>query len=154
MSLFKDDDGKAYLIYSSENNMTMQVCLLSDDYRRPTKTYSRILVNRNREAPAMFKYNSKYYLITSLCTGWAPNAAICAVADNPLGPFKDNGNPCRGPGAEKTFNSQSTYVLPIKDKPDSFIFMADRWNKLDLERSDYLWIPFKVESGKVVIKQN
>ena len=154
MSVFKDDDGKAYLIYSSENNMTMQVCLLSDDYQRPTKNYSRILIGRNREAPAMFKYNGKYYLITSLCTGWAPNAAVCAVADNPLGPFKDNGNPCQGPGAETTFNAQSTYVLPLKDKPGTYIFMADRWNKLDLEKSDYLWVPFKVENGKVIIRQN
>lgn len=32
MTVFKDDDGKAYLIYPSENNLTMQICLLSDDY--------------------------------------------------------------------------------------------------------------------------
>lgn len=154
MTLFKDDNGKAYLIYSSEQNNTMQVCLLSDDYLRATKTFSRILVNRRREAPALFKNSGKYYLITSSCTGWSPNAATYAVADNPLGPYKEYGNPCKGPGADLTYEAQSTYVLPIEGKPGSYIFMADRWNKLDLEKSDYLWLPLKVEQGKVVIQGN
>jgi beta-xylosidase len=151
MTLFKDDDGKAYLIYSSEQNNTMQVCLLSDDYLRPTKTYSRILVNHRREAPALFKNEGKYYLITSSCTGWSPNAAACAVADNILGPYKENGNPCDGPGANTTFQSQSTYVLPLKGK-NTYLFMADRWNKTNLEKSDYLWLPLTVNKGKVEIK--
>jgi hypothetical protein len=151
MTVFQDDDGKAYLIYSSEQNKTMQVCLLSDDYLAPTKTFSRILIDRNREAPALFKSGGKYYLITSSCTGWSPNAATYAVADNPLGPYKEYGNPCQGPGAETTFDAQSTYVLPVNGKPGNFIFMADRWNKLDLPKSDYLWLPLKVDNGKVLI---
>ena len=151
MTLFKDDDGKAYLIYSSEQNYTTQVCLLSDDYKRPTKTYSRVLIGKKREAPALFKSEGKYYLITSACSGWSPNAAMYAVADNPLGPYKEFGNPCKGPGAAVTYEAQSTYVLPVKNKPGSFIFMADRWNKLDLEKSDYLWLPLTVTQGKVEI---
>lgn len=151
MTLFKDDDGKAYLIYSSEQNNTMQVCLLSPDYLTPTKTYKRILVNRRREAPAVFKNNGRYYLITSDCTGWSPNAATYAVADKILGPYKEYGNPCKGPGANTTFESQSTYVLPLKEK-NTYLFMADRWNKTDLEKSEYLWLPLKINNGKVEIK--
>jgi beta-xylosidase len=154
MTLFKDDDGKAYLIYSSEQNNTMQVCLLSDDYLRPTKTFSRILVDRRREAPALFKNNGKYYLITSACTGWSPNAATYAVADKPLGPWKEYGNPCKGPGAETSFDAQSSFVLPLEGKTKSYIFMADRWNKTDLERSGYRWLPLRVNNGKVEIKMN
>ena len=135
MTLFKDDDNKAYLIYSSESNNTMHVCLLSDDYLSPTKNWSRILVDRNREAPALFKNKDKYYLVTSACTGWSPNAATYAVASNPLGPWKEYGNPCMGEEAETTFRSQNTFVLPIKEKTDQYIFMADKWNKLDLENS-------------------
>jgi beta-xylosidase len=150
MTLFKDDDGKAYLIYSSEQNNTMQVCLLSDDYLRPTKTYSRILINRRREAPALFKNRGKYYLVTSSCTGWSPNAAIYAVATHVLGPYKEYGNPCEGPGANTTFQSQSTYILPVGK--NNYLFMADRWNKTDLEQSDYIWLPLKMNNGKVEIK--
>ena len=148
MTVFKDDDGKAYLVYSSENNNTMHVCLLNDDYFTPLKTYSRILENRRREAPAMFKSDGKYYLITSDCTGWSPNAASYAVADNPLGPWKEYDNPCKGKGAATTYEAQSTYVLPVNGKKNSFIFMADRWNKTNLPDSRYIWLPLLVKDGK------
>ena len=148
MTLFKDEDNKAYLIYSSENNNTMQVCLLSDDYLSPTKTYKRILINRRREGPAIFKADGKYWLISSDCTGWSPNAATYAVAPHPLGPWKEYGNPCTGPGADTTYGAQSTFVLPLAGTKHSFIFMADRWNKLDLERSTYLWLPLTIVNGK------
>jgi len=151
MTLFKDDDNKAYLIYSSENNNTMHVCLLSDDYLSPTKTWSRILIDRNREAPALFKNQGKYYLVTSACTGWSPNAATYAVASQPLGPWREYGNPCTGEGAGTTFQSQSTFVSPVKGKTDQYIFMADKWNKLDLENSKYVWLPLLIKNGKVEI---
>ncbi len=152
MTLYKDDDDKAYLIYSSESNKTMHVCLLSDDYLSPTKTYTRITSATNREAPAVFKYDNRYYLITSDCTGWSPNPATYAVADSLLGNWKQMGNPCIGKGSENTFQSQSTYVLPLPGQPDTFIFMADRWNKLNLEDSRYIWLPLKMVNDKPVIR--
>jgi sucrose-6-phosphate hydrolase SacC (GH32 family) len=152
MTVFKDDNGKAYLIYASEDNNTMQVCLLSDDYLSPTNKYIRILENQRREAPAMFRHNGKYYLITSLCSGWDPNAAAYAVADSVMGHWQQKGNPCAGKDSATTFYSQSTYVLPLALEKDSFIFMADRWNKLDLEDSRYLWLPLHINNGKIEIK--
>jgi hypothetical protein len=154
MTLFKNDDGKAYLVYSSEQNNTMQVCLLSEDYLSPTKTYSRILIGRKREAPALFKHEGKYYLITSACTGWSPNAATYAVAAHPLGPWKEYDNPCKGAGAETTDGAQSSFVIPVNGKKNSYIFMADQWNKTDLEKSGYLWLPLTVRNGKVEIQRD
>jgi len=150
MSVFQDDNGKAYLIYSSDNNNTMQICELSDDYLSPTKNYIHILENQRREAPAMFKHDGKYYLITSLCSGWDPNAAILSVADSVMGNWTQQGNPCVGKDSATTFNSQSTYVLPLGN--GKFIFMADRWNKTNLEDSRYLWLPIIFKDGKVEIK--
>jgi len=152
MTLFKDDDGKAYLIYASENNMTMQICLLSDDYLSPTTKYIRILENQHREAPALFKWQKKYYLITSLCSGWDANPAKYATANNIMGKWEQKGNPCIGKDSATTFNSQSTYVLPLYKNKGAFIFMADRWNKTNLEKSDYLWLPLTVTNGKIEIK--
>jgi beta-galactosidase len=149
MTVFQDDDGRAYLVYASENNNTMQVCLLSPDYLSPTAVYRRILIGQRREAPAVFKAAGKYYLITSLCSGWDPNAARLAVADSMLGSWEMTGNPCVGPDSATTFLSQSTYVLPMVG--NRFLFMADRWNKTDLEKSGYLWLPFSVRGGKVEI---
>ncbi|WP_206109206.1 glycoside hydrolase family 43 protein [Paenibacillus sp. HB172176] len=152
MTLFKDDDGKAYLLFSSENNSTLHVCLLSDDYLRPTAIYTRNFVNQYREAPAMFKHESKYYLITSGCTGWDPNQAQYAVAASPLGPWETAGNPCSGENAELTFNSQSTHVLRLEGREHAFIFLADRWKKDDLGDSRYVWLPLHMEDGKPVIQ--
>ncbi len=152
MTLFADEDDKAYLIYSSESNKTMHVCLLSDDYLTPTEKYSRITSATNREAPAIFKFNHKYYLITSGCTGWLPNPASYAVAKNILGKWKQMGNPCKGSGANTTFQSQSTFVLPVPDKKGLFIFMADRWNKINLEDSKYVWLPLKMINKKPIIR--
>lgn len=151
MNLFENDDGKAYVFYASENNWTMYVVQLNNQFTGPktpaveNKTWARILVHRMREAPAPFKYHGRYYLITSACTGWRPNEAGYAVADRILGPYISKGNPCIGPGAKNTFGSQSTFVLPVPGQPGKFIFMADRWRPWNLPDSRYVWLPLTMK---------
>lgn len=152
MTVYKDDDGKAYHIFASENNLTMHIALLADDYLSHTTNEKRVLVGLEREAPAMFKHKGKYYLVSSACTGWSPNPAGWATADNPLGDWKQQDNPCTGPNNETTFQSQSTFVLPIQGKEDQFLFMADRWNKTNLEDSRYIWLPLTMNNGKPEIR--
>jgi lysophospholipase L1-like esterase len=69
-----------------------------------------------------------------------------------LGEWVQQGNPCVGEDSATTFHSQSTYVLPVAGQKGRFIFMADRWNKTDLEKSGYLWLPLSVEDGRVQIR--
>ncbi len=154
MTIFKDEDGKAYLIYASENNNTMHICRLSGDYLSPSNNFTRILIDQRREAPAIFKRDGKYYLITSLCSGWSPNAALYSVADSMTGKWENKGNPCIGPGAETTFEAQSSFVLPVNGETDSYIFIADKWNKTNLPDSRYLWLPLHISDNKVEIKNN
>jgi beta-xylosidase len=121
----------------------MHVSLLTDDYLRTAGKYNRIFVGRSMEAPAVFKHGGKYYLIASGCTAWEPNAARSAVADSPMGPWTELGNPCTGEDAQTTFHSQSTFVLPIHDESGRLMFIADRWNPKDLPASRYLWLPLE-----------
>ncbi len=151
MNLFQDDDGRAYVFYAGEGNATMHIVRLNREFTAPELpmvegvTWARAFAGSSREAPAPFKDKGRYYVITSGCTGWAPNAADVAVADHILGPWTSLGNPCTGPEAETTFRSQSTYVLPAPDRrPGDFIFMADRWNPGNLSDSRYTWLPFTV----------
>lgn len=148
MTLFKDDDGKAYHIYSSEENSTLHIAELSDDYFGYTGKYIRVFNGRFMEAPAIFKRNGHYYLIASGCTGWAPNSARSAVSETIWGPWKELGNPCIGENSDITFNSQSTFVLQVKDKKDAFIFMADRWNPQNPIDGRYVWLPIQFVDDK------
>ncbi|MDQ3843028.1 MAG: glycoside hydrolase family 43 protein [Bacteroidota bacterium] len=140
MSLYVDDDGSAYHIYSSRDNYDLRLAKLSDDFLTAT-TKDSMLFSQHREAPALFKYNNKYYLITSAATGWAPNKATLHVADNLFGPWHLLGNPMVGQNADSTFGGQSTYVLPVAGYKNAFIFMADKWNPKDLKDSRYIWLP-------------
>ncbi|WP_256009051.1 glycoside hydrolase family 43 protein [Desertivirga xinjiangensis] len=145
MTLFADDDGKAYQFYSSEDNKTMIVSELTADYLKPSGRYKRIFIDQSREAPAVFKHNEKYYCITSGCTGWAPNPSEYAVADSPLGEWQVKGNPAKGEGAQTTFNAQGTFVIPVQGKANTYIFMADRWLNKELKNSSYVWLPLQVK---------
>lgn len=151
MTIFVDDDGKAYHIYSSEENSTTHIAELSDDYLSHTGKYVRVFVDRYMEAPAVFNRNGKYYFIGSGCTGWAPNAARSAVAESIWGPYTELGNPCRGKDAEITFGGQSTYVQKVEGKDDLYIFMADMWKPENAIDGRYIWLPVSFEGDKPVI---
>jgi hypothetical protein len=147
MTVYQDEDGTAYHIYAAEQQ-TLRIALLAEDYIAHTPYDRRIAGGTCREAPAMFKYRRKYHLITSACTGWEPNEASYVVADHPLGKWQDAGPPCIGAGARTTFHAQGTYVLPVQGIQNTFIFMADRWNPVNLADSRYVWLPFSVRRGK------
>lgn len=150
-TIFVDDDGKAYQFASSENNQTLYINELTDDYLKPTGKFTRNFIGLAREAPAVFKKDGKYYMISSGCTGWDPNQAELAVADSVMGPWTLTGNPCTGKDADKTFYAQSTYVQPVYGKKNCYIAMFDRWNKTDLESSRYVWLPLQFADGKITI---
>ena len=166
MNLFQDDDGTAYVMYSSEGNAVMYIAKLNDTYTGLAKDADEMVLGEDfcisstdsREAPAMFKYQGKYYLITSGCTGWAPNQARYAVADSPLGPWTNMGNPCVGDTSNNTFETQSTCVIPVDAENGKFIYMGDRWynpdNGKDLSDSRYVWLPIEFGANNTIAIKN
>lgn len=152
MTLFVDDDNKAYHIYSSEDNLTLHIAELTDDYLDYTGRYIRVEPGGHNEAPAIFKKDGQYFMITSGCTGWAPNAARLLTANNILGEWVLHPNPCKGKDADLTFYSQSTYILPVQGKKDAFIYMGDRWHPENPIDGRYVWLPVLFENGLPVLK--
>ncbi len=144
MTLFVDDDGSAYQIYASEENATLQISQLRPDFLAPLGKYIRIFPGGFNEAPAMFKCDGKYYLITSGCTGWEPNAARLFVADSILGSWTSLGNPCHGKDADKTFGCQSAFVL---SDGGCLICLFDRWNSENASDGRYVWLPVEITKG-------
>lgn len=154
MTLFVDDDGKAYHIYSSEENSTLHIAELSDDYLSHTGKYGRFFAGRFMEAPAMFKHKGKYYLMMSGCTGWNPNQARSAVSNNIFGEWKELGDPCIGDTTQTTFHSQSTYILPVQGKLNTYIYMGDRWNPENAIDGRYIWLPITFDGDRFTIRWN
>ncbi|SFB77054.1 Glycosyl hydrolases family 43 [Xylanibacter ruminicola] len=149
MTLYVDDDGKAYHIFSSEDNLTLHIAELTGDYLHHSGKYTRVAPGGQNEAPAIFKKDGTYWMITSGCTGWAPNEARMFSAPSIWGPWTQHPTPCVGPKAEITFEGQSTYILPYGK---GFIFMADIWRPKHPSDARYIWLPIEFENGKPVIR--
>ncbi|MCX2678480.1 family 43 glycosylhydrolase [Galbibacter sp. EGI 63066] len=152
MTLFVDDDGKAYHIHSAEENLSLHISELTDDYLDFTGKYVTVAPAGHNEAPAIFKQDGTYYMIASGATGWDPNAARSFSSKSIWGPWKPLNNPAVGKESDVTFRSQSTYILPVAGKENAFIFMADRWNPKNHIDGRYIWLPLQVVNGQPVIK--
>ena len=145
MTLFVDDDGKAYHVFSSEFNSTLHISELTDDYLGYSGRWWRAAEKEWTEAPAICRRDGWYYLLGSWCTGWEPNAARIYRARSIAGPWERLGNPCAGVnpanglGPEKTFGGQSTFLLPLGD--GRVIAMFDLWRPSNAIDGRYAWLP-------------
>lgn len=140
-TVYVDDDGRAYHIYSAEENLTLNIAELDSTYTRHTGRYIRVAPGGHNEAPAVMKHGGKYWMITSGCTGWAPNEARMMSADSLMGQWTIHPNPCRGEDAKLTYGGQSTYIMPIAGAEGKFVAMFDRWRPKNLRDSRYVWLP-------------
>ncbi len=158
MTIFKDKDNNAYQLYSSEDNQTLHISLLSDDYLSHAGTFIRLHPGGQNEAPAIAYSQGKYHLLTSGLSGWRPNAARQYVAEQILGTWQKVKNPTlginpqNGLGPDKTFGGQSTFLLAIKDKPGKFIAMFDMWRPENAIDGRYIWLPVEFVDGTMQIQ--
>ena len=157
MTVFVDDDGTAWHIYSSEENLTIQAAELTPDYLGYTGRYYRIAPGGQNEAPCLLKHGDTYRLICSGCTGWTPNEARMFSAKSIQGPWMQHPSPMRGPDADRTFEAQGTWIWaqPSDSSMDSysFFFMADVWMPRSLAISRHLCLPIAFEEGMPVIRK-
>jgi beta-xylosidase len=105
-----NDNGTAYLISATRVNADLNIYKLTTDFLGVDSLIQTLWVGQYREAPAMFKRGSTYFLITSGATGWSPNQAKYATATSITGTWSSLANF----GNSNTYNSQSTFVLPIE----------------------------------------
>jgi Glycosyl hydrolases family 43 len=144
IGLFVDDDATAYLI-SDTRTKGLKIYKLSADYLRVVSTVATL---PELEAPALFKRAGRYYLLTSQRTGWNTN-------DNK---YMTSTSLSKGwstpklfaPAGSKTFNSQTTFVLPVTgSQGTTYMFMGDRWIPSSLGTSPYIWLPLTVKGTTV-----
>jgi len=157
-TVFVDRDGTAYQIAAAEENLSLHIRELDENYTGFTGRWIQIFPGGHNEAPAIFEHEGSYYLLASGATGWNPNAARSFRARSIWGPWEALGNPMVGVnpanemGPELTFGGQSTFMLPVPGKPGAFIAMFDMWRPQNHVDSRYMWLPVTLEADRFTIR--
>jgi hypothetical protein len=131
-TVFTDDDGTSYLVYSKSggrNKIFISEIGVKDgkvDLVNTVKVYDGV----GREGNCMFKYNGRYYMSASDLFGWNSSRAYYLVSDSIYGPYTPANDMQKIPGAESDFAhvSQTGFYYTVKGtKQDTVIYAGDRW---------------------------
>ncbi|MET9736400.1 RICIN domain-containing protein [Streptomyces sp. NPDC006458] len=143
ITTFVDTDGTGYMVSAARDNADLHIYRLTADYTGIDALVQTLWVNDYREAPALFKRNGVYFLLTSHATGWAPNQQKYATATSLTGTWSD----LKDIGDYRTYDSQTAYVLTVQGTAGtSYLYMGDRWgNSMGgmVNDSQYVWAPLR-----------
>ena len=143
MGVFQDDDGSGYVFTHGGN-----LYRLGDAY---TNVVSQPVKKAfgSTEAPAIFKKDGIYYWIGSGLSGWERNDNYYRTATKISGPWSDK--KYIAPKGTLTWNSQSTFVLPITgSETTTYMYMGDRWSHpWQKSAATYVWQPLTVTDGTI-----
>ncbi|WP_329552294.1 RICIN domain-containing protein [Streptomyces sp. NBC_00696] len=141
ITTFVDTDGTAYMVSAANENYDLHIYRLTADYTAIASLVANPWVGGHREAPALFKRNGVYFMLTSAATGWSANQQQYATATSIGGPWTAFTNV----GDSTAYNSQTAYVLPVQGTSGtSYLYMGDRWGNSfggTVDDSRYVWLP-------------
>ncbi|MDQ0948787.1 hypothetical protein QFZ24_002710 [Streptomyces phaeochromogenes] len=147
ITVFVDTDGAGYMISAARENYDLQIYRLTADYTGIASLVADPWHGGHREAPALFKRNGVYFMLTSGATGWNPNQQQYATATSIAGPWTAMTNV----GDSTTYGSQTAYVLPVQGSSGtSYLYMGDRWGNSfggTVNDSRYVWLPLTFPSS-------
>ncbi len=154
LCLWQEPDGEAFLVASSPSRRggayerRIVIFRLSLDYRgvEPEPVY--VGPADDREAPALFKRDKTYYLITSATTGWAANQCTYRTASAIQGPWSE-----RIPlGNSTTFDTQPDFVFSVSGDVDTtYVYAGGRHVANELEKSRYVWLPLEFSGEQMTL---
>lgn len=144
MGSFQDEDGTGYILLHHGD-----IYKLTDDYKSiEEQTLKRDKILRT-ESPAVFKRKDTYYWVGSGLTGWERNDNTYYTAKSLSGPWTKRG--IIAPEGTLTWNSQSTFVLPVRgSKTTTYIYMGDRWSfPKQRATATYVWQPLIFDGDEI-----
>lgn len=148
ITLFVDDDGTGYMISAARENYDLHIYRLTSDYTDVASLVANPWPGGHREAPALFKRNGVYFMLTSGATGWDPNQQQYATSTNIASGWSSMSNV----GDSTAFGSQTTYVLAVQGtQATSYLYMGDRWGgsfDASVNESRYVWLPISFPSDR------
>ncbi|MET9967556.1 RICIN domain-containing protein [Streptomyces sp. NPDC006356] len=147
ITVFVDTDGTGYMASAARENYDLQIYRLTSDYTGIAALVADPWHGGHREAPALFKRNGVYFMLTSGATGWNPNQQQYATATSIAGPW----TAMKNIGDSTTYGSQTAYVLPVQGtSTTSYLYMGDRWGNSfggTVNDSRYVWLPLTFPSS-------
>lgn len=143
-NVFVDDDGTAYFISTIEENQHLGLFRLSDDYIRPLEC-TVMMRGLRREAPAIVRVDSLYYMLSSACTGWDPNQCMLSTSKS----LTEGWSPLVPVGDKIAYDTQASSILTLrKGRCTQYLYVGDRWKDPDLPQSKIILIPIDLKDGK------
>ena len=141
MSMYKDDDGQAYMTYVWNKAKQIGIYQMSADYLT-LKTRMSLLDAPSREAPHIFKRNGTYYLGVSETNGIDPSPTRYLTATSLAGPWSAQ-TMLVTPGSSTTYETQCDFVYPFTGSQGTvYMLDADRWQPNGGFQGNYLWLPY------------
>ncbi|MEU5391148.1 RICIN domain-containing protein [Streptomyces tibetensis] len=141
ITVFVDTDGAGYMISAARENYDLQIYRLTADYTGVASLVANPWPGGHREAPALFKRNGVYFMLTSGATGWNPNQQQYATATSIAGPW----SAMKNIGDSTAYGSQTAFVLPVQGTAGtSYLYLGDRWGNSfggTVNDSRYVWLP-------------
>ncbi|RBM12694.1 RICIN domain-containing protein [Streptomyces sp. PT12] len=141
ITVFVDDDGTGYMASAARENYDLHLYRLTDDYTDVETLVANPWPGGHREAPALFKRNGVYFMVTSGATGWSPNQQQYATSTS----LATGWSAMRDIGDSTAFGSQTAWVLTIQGSAaTSYLYMGDRWGNSfggRVNDSRYVWLP-------------
>jgi hypothetical protein len=158
-SMFKDDDGSLYHLTVRKPDKAFVIGKMNADYYLPEGQYQICEgVEPHTEAPALIKRNGKYHMLSSGSSGWNPNIVRYYTTDKLYGKWCYHGNPCSGYnkidelGIDKSYGGQSSFIIEVQGKEDSYISMFDIWRPEQPIKGRYIWLPIIFVDDLISIK--
>jgi hypothetical protein len=127
-TIFNDDDGKAYLICSSQNGRgNLYVApLRASDYLKVEQA-TRIFGGSGREGNCMFKYRGRYYFCSSDLHGWNSSHCYYISAASILGPYSSE-KVMANTDLDFCHVTQTGFFITVNGTADTTVlFCGDRW---------------------------
>jgi hypothetical protein len=146
-TVFTDDDGKSYLVYSygqGRNKIYVSEIGVKDGMINLLDC-TKIFQGAGREGNCMFKYKGRYYMFSSNLYGWDASLAYYLVANNVRGPYSPTNETLVLKGAEDDYAhvTQTGFFFSVKgSKQETIIYCGDRWSDFAGNGLGYnQWVP-------------
>jgi hypothetical protein len=151
-SVFKDKDGSAYLLATTDENGiingSFKIIKFNADYLGlGSITMSWMTAKDEREAPSMLKVGSNYYLFTSHCVGWKSSETKYWKSTSLSNGWSGLMLASTIPFSKNSFNTQHNFEIVVTgSQGTTYIYAGDRYSQMTgVGTGKNAWFPLTID---------